>query len=736
MAFMFECVMRFIRSRLSRRLAFFSLLILGLFVFRFTVVEWLAIVVTAILVAVIVARNANAAAEFPLAVRLGFDGLAIDLALASGTALAACGLLIGLEAVMPNYFFQDDNVMQFQPMLTRVGRELFAGRLLNYDFGEFLGRPIFEVGTYAAFYPVTGLSYAVAKALGNERMIVDVFCIVHLTGAAFALFLLARYLGISRAFSFLAALAYALDGFNLIVGRSWYYVTPYVCFLPVAFLGLLLIMGAAKANAEAGGRWAGAGLLCGAVGVSLYGGNAQFWVYLNLSVVVFVLAAFFTSHYRLSDLWLIGGALSVAYAIASFQLIPQLLYVADVDRSRAMLDFGIKRNLLAVIFPWPITVNLYPDAPGGVSLPAPGEIDTWARNANLYTLGPVFAIGWLVHLFFVVRTRGWRAIGVLELLSALAVIAFCTTFGRYSPIWVAMNRLPMFEKFWWSFKLVPFTDFFAIATAAVVVDRVVRERWSRGAVWLVGMATVLVVLLTSRAALLLYPSELLESRGEVRGLSEFLATLTPGSTRVHPVPPKSLHSDFKMNRQIALSGVLSTRGYDPLVDRSRANMSVRLEDDDDFRRWGIDYLVTHSWKSGPSGFTDLGGGYYFRAVSSPLPLAYLEKSGAKVEVALTGSKDALAIGDPIPSGENLVLNFLARSGIVVTDAAGIAVPHWRDEFGRIIVEGGRAGGLKVAYRIDFFWAFVFSALCLLAASVFAILASLGPNGRRGAFSVR
>ncbi len=733
---MFECVTRLIRSTLLRRLAFFSLLFLSLFVFRFTVVEWLAIAVTVIVVAIIHARNASAAAEFPLAVRLGFDGLAADLALALGTAVATCGLLIGLEAVMPNYFFQDDNVMQFQPMLIRVGRELFAGKLLTYDFGEFLGRPIFEVGTYAAFYPVTGLSYAMAKALGNERLIVDVFCIVHLTGAAFALFLLARYLGVSRAFSFLAALAYALSGFNLIVGRSWYYVTPYVCFLPVAFLGLLLIMGASKANAGSGGRWAGAGLLCGAVGVSLYGGNAQFWVYLNLFVVLFVLAAFFYSHYRLSDLWLIGGALSAAYAIASFQLIPQLLFVADVERSRAILDFGIRKNLLSVIFPWPITVNLYSDAPFGESLASAGEIETWARKSNLYTIGPVFAVGWLAHLFFVVRNKGWRAVGVLELLSALAIVAFCTTFGRYSPIWVAMNRLPMFEKFWWSFKLIAFTNFFAIVTAAVVVDRVVRERRSRGAVWLVGMATILIVLLTSRTALLLYPSELLESRGEVQGLSQFLATLTPGSTRVHPMPPESLHSDFKMNRQIALSGVLSTRGYDPLVDRSRPNMTVRLENDDDFRRFGIDYLVIHTLKPVAPGFTSLGGGYYFRAVPSPLPVAYLEKSGAKVEVGLTGSKDVLAIRDPIPSGENLVLNFLDRSGIVVTDAAGIAVRHWRDEFGRIVVEGGRAGGLKVAYRIDFFWAFVFSALCLLAAVVFAILASMRPNGLRGPSCIR
>ena len=62
----------------------------------------------------------------PVDLRNGFDGLAADLALALGTAVVACGLLIGLKAVMPNYFFQDDNVMQFQPMLTRVGRELFG----------------------------------------------------------------------------------------------------------------------------------------------------------------------------------------------------------------------------------------------------------------------------------------------------------------------------------------------------------------------------------------------------------------------------------------------------------------------------------------------------------------------------------------------------------------------------------------------------------------------------------
>jgi hypothetical protein len=179
-----------------------------------------------------------------------------------------------------------------------------------------------------------------------------------------------------------------------------------------------------------------------------------------------------------------------------------------------------------------------------------------------------------------------------------------------------------------------------------------------------------------------------------------------------------------MNRQIALSGVLSTRGYDPLVDLSRANMTVQLKNDDDFRRFGIDYLITHDRGAVPPGFTSLGGGYHFRAVSSPLPLAYFEKSGAKVELGLSRSKDVLAIRDPIPPGENLVLNFLARSGIVVTDAAGIAVRHWRDQFGRIVVEGGHASGLKVAYRIDFFWAFVFSALCLLAAIVFGVLASM------------
>ncbi|NMC19021.1 MAG: hypothetical protein GYA33_01265, partial [Thermogutta sp.] len=199
---------------------------------------------------------------------------------------AGLGLMVAaavyLEWREPRYFLRDDNFSIFFPSISSVGRAIAAGQFPAWTPRIFLGMPIAELGVFAATYPPSWISYALANfLLGDPAWTVDVFCWGHLACGYGACFYVLRRDGLHPSVAAAAGMSWALCGFALIAGRSWYYMTPVFAYLPL-IAGMLhnLLKGRRKElpqRAFLARTWA---WQWGVVwGLFFHAGNAQMWLY-------------------------------------------------------------------------------------------------------------------------------------------------------------------------------------------------------------------------------------------------------------------------------------------------------------------------------------------------------------------------------------------------------------------------------------------------------------------------
>lgn len=374
-----------------------------------------------------------------------------------------------LEWRQPRYFLRDDNFSIFFPGILSVGRALSAGQFPEWTPRVFLGMPIAELGVFAATYPGTWISYAISDLLfGSPIWAIDLFCWGHLACGFAACFCVLRRDGIHPSVAAAAGMSWALCGFALIAGRSWYYMTPVFTYLP-CIGGMLHSLVRQKMegpprNSLLERTW----VLRWAIvwGLFFHAGNAQMWLY---SIELFALWAAWAGYRGLigarEAMRLVRGTL-LGLAIAAPLLISQFLAVRSADRPPGP-DHGIEDAVGAMLLPYPFAA-------------CPGPSD-WAdpskkHAGHFYYSGTLFAVAWLLSSAAAMGTRGFRRKWSTDPWVPVGLAALWLAMGNEGGLWWLQSRLPVFGAVYHPFKYLPLLHLAMLCVGARVVHRLLFDR--------------------------------------------------------------------------------------------------------------------------------------------------------------------------------------------------------------------------------------------------------------------
>jgi hypothetical protein len=358
-----------------------------------------------------------------------------------------------LEVRNPRYFLQNDNLIQFGPVIIFGGRSLSHGIFPMWNPYQLCGAPIADVGTYALTYPLTYASYFIARGvLGDETSTIEVFAFVHLVLGYWATYVAARGVGVSRGVATLAALSVVLSGYNVIAGHWWFYM------LPVPLWSALL----AHSVSVLERRDVGFGWTCwtgSVIGAFFHAGNAQMWVY----AVAFTCLALgiLVSTGRVAwrkALWFLP-ALGLGLALAAPLLVPQFTLVSRLDRPRGAWGATIVPGLFSMICP--TTTG---------DIPILGQVSI----GHVYYSGTLFLIASVAGLVAMSvhgnRERLGRNAWILP-----CALAFLLALGEAGTLWSLQAMLPVFSKFSNPIKFLAFVNLYAAIGGAPFLDRWLRE---------------------------------------------------------------------------------------------------------------------------------------------------------------------------------------------------------------------------------------------------------------------
>ena len=601
--------------------------------------------------------------------------------------LVLAGALAALEASRPLYFVQDDNYAQFLPIITQGARSFFDGVFPTWNASQLLGQPTTSVGVYALTYPPTYLSFGIARyVLGNQAWTLDVFCIGHLLGAYVVLAgWLERDLRIRGWLAAQAALGFALSGFFLIGGRSWFYMVPLALWLPMIFQAFFRMLAAPS--------WKHAGLLGAGIGVFFHAGNAQMWLY-TLLFLGCAAALFATSGLaRRRHLLALSGALGLGLLIALPVLVPQLGFTADV--SRRTFGSGTVRGIFALVFPHPLVTSAGPNDWGGADA---------NRMTAFYYCGLTNGAAALALLLAWCRRLAKFPFGRKQLASPvvlcllLGVLCLELSYGPQGLTYPLLSRLPVFSKFSNPFKFLGFLSFFlAVAGATFLqhwlppVPRPNRDLRAL-AVMILVIALLVLHLPQTRVAFWTYADR------PDRPLPAQLQALLAPTQRVASVTPQRSaqpgHGDTLPHNVASMHGFLQVEGYDPLVQAKPE--SQRRRDPATWRDYGVATVLVAPQLDAPAfaqqqgllPVLELPTVHAYR-LPEPRPLAFSLDGAVHVRTLRVNGQGIEIAVDPTAQPANVTVNFLWRDGMHawVQDARGTRreVPVLRDALRRMVL---------------------------------------------------
>ena len=264
---------------------------------------------------------------------LPFEPSRYDWLWLSTTVLLIGGAFAILEMSSRSHFNQDDNFIQFLPVILAGCRRFFEhGELLYWSPFQQLGGPAASLGIYALTYPLTYLLFALSTyCLGHEVWTLDVFAALHILGGSVFLYLLCRRLGLRPILSVAATLSFQLSGYSLIVGRSWYYTLPVNLWLPAIGYGVQRMAEQLTLGETPSWKWAIATAFPPAL--LFHGGNAQLWVYTMGFFGVAMLFLAWSLKAKMRDYFTIAASLLLSIALTLPLLIPQWIEMANAPRA-------------------------------------------------------------------------------------------------------------------------------------------------------------------------------------------------------------------------------------------------------------------------------------------------------------------------------------------------------------------------------------------------------------------
>ncbi len=622
------------------------------------------------------------------------------LVMAATLFLFVCGYLY-LRTLGHNYFNQDDNFSQFGPVILQGATSLIEkGVFPNWNPFQFMGAPIAEVGTYALTYPITYLSVAVAKyALNEPEAWADVFFLIHAVPGLLLAFRVLRIATVTSALSMAGSLAFIFCGYNLIAGRSWFYMLPLMTSLPImAWLLLTLEKFSSR-------RWLWTAALT--TGVGFHSGNSQMWFYWVLFLGMGILFRLFTTP-QLAAKAVIRRSLSaflMGLGFAMPLLLPQLIFVAGVKRFPLGLEH-IADNLPSLLIPFPFIVGSFPN---GI------ETDD-VRFGQIYYAGTLFTlvaifltasyyVGWL-------RKRTLKKDPIIGLFLFLGAAAFILSLGEFGILWRLLSYFPPFSLFSHPFKLIVFLHFFWIAAAARYLSSLHwRQAWVFPLISLLltayhlSQCTEAKYLFTEREYTSL-PPQLIEKLKQNAGGSHYYRIDSNS-----PLRHKAEGYLFSLPHNFPTAyGIAATWGYDPLVNYSAANRPLyelwtraRCGDADaqsppfkihklylcppgkTFSSEPLENLLRVTGVSSRITFPLNGGEPRVRAIKEFDPIVFSQSDRSK-RFAFSLDFSGLTVENSrATQTEPIVVNFLWRKPFTVA-ADGQKLPIEKDEWGRMVVK--------------------------------------------------
>jgi len=368
---------------------------------------------------------------------------------------------IFLEWREPRYFLRDDNFSIFFPTIESIGRALAAGQFPEWTPRVFLGMPVAELGVFAATYPPTWISYAIANLLlGDPTWTVDVFCWGHLACGYGACFHVLRRSGLHPSVAAAAGISWALCGFALIAGRSWYYMTPVFAYLPLIAGMLHALVEERKGFRQTKSiqrtwvwRW-------GVVwGLFFHAGNAQMWLYSVELFALWTLWAGYRGRLGTAAVFRLLRGTVLGLAIAAPLLIPQFFAVRSAQRPSGP-DHGIEDGVGAIFLPFPL-----------VACRSPSD---WADPANrhaghLYYAGTLFAVAWFLSSAAAMGIPSIRRRWFADPWNPVGLMAFWLAMGNEGGLWWLQSHMPVFGAVYHPFKYLPFVHLAMIFVGARVL---------------------------------------------------------------------------------------------------------------------------------------------------------------------------------------------------------------------------------------------------------------------------
>ena len=673
--------------------------------------------------------------------------------------LLLTGALCILELHDPFFFTQCDAYSLGTPLALHACRSLWHGLFCTWNPFQNMGLSIAANPQSFYAYPPLYLAYAIARhLLGNEYTLTEVFCMLHIVAAYFALYWWARLLDMRPSLALAVTLSFVLSGYVLVLGRSWGTVFISCCWvIPLAIAITLLQRG------QVGLRWVlGTGTV---IGCAYYIGFPQGWSYSLLFFIIALLLLFLTGVLAASRLLAAAAALLLGLAICLPILVPQLQEVKRFYAARSVAeDAGMQRAIMNMLLPYPLARLVVAPKEGFAEKYVPM---TWGGRyhqqyrGQFYYSGTFFFTVTLVMLLFSTAVR-WSAPRVAGNVWFLCgVLAFILCLGPPGVLWSLQKFIPLFAKFRGTMKMFGYLTLFASVGAGVMVERLLRS---------VRRPALPAILITvSISALMLYHCWLPQiafSHFEAKpypALPPVLAALLAPHSRT-PQRAVGITRDQEGNPVMYLKYNFATlyklycfNGYDPLMGMTGEMLAAR----DCYVKhralackiYGIRWLLFEHYTC------DAQGNPHPLGESLPAVITALKRRIPGVKCALRQPfytvwelprPDPLAFPEGDPScalpltadGQGVTVDLLSRRGggsCVVNFLAqpwmrafidGKPTPIAHDKWGRMVVRGAPAGAhrLVVQYRPP--WSRGFLAGALLALIALAVYGLAGRVKKR------
>ncbi len=368
-------------------------------------------------------------------------------------------IFVFLELRESYFFTQDDTFSQFFPVILQAMKDFFATwRLPTFNPIQFRGFPTFSVGYYSLANPVMYFSYFVATYILKNRFItMEVFALINFIIGYFGIYYLLKRFKLNPMILLLGVISYLYSGYNLISGRSWYYMLSAMAYSPY-----LISFAIDFSKKKTDYKWL---IKVVVVSVLLFlAGNFQMWIY---AMMFFSLYIIFSSIEKPNKKKILLTLLSFAI-IFSF-IFPILInQVMDCKiKERGVEDNEVFYNFPSLFLPYPILkshdsfINYHP-----------------LRYTQMFYNGSVFnIIAFLMILYLVFfllsdkKQHEKTKIIFENKFIILGLIALLLSFGKYGILNEILVVFPPFNKFTRIYKYLIFINMFFILSAALVLQK-------------------------------------------------------------------------------------------------------------------------------------------------------------------------------------------------------------------------------------------------------------------------